>query len=191
MAEWNSSLSQTQMTQGAPSPMPLLEDREYFGCLPSPRLPQYVMNSQMDDCHPNYVGQKDKKKKGHQRATDTINSSWASTRRSLYPELKACLDEPVMENSLGPKPPKHTATRKSQELVSPLKLEPSPSSETARQTGMPCGRMLNQETWNPSPPMLELYLIVPYGPSGQITPLVSELKKQLMYFGVLQVNYSL
>lgn len=178
------------MTQGALSPMALLEDREYFGCLLSPRLPQYVLNSQMDDCHPSYAGQKDKKKKAHQRATDTINSAWASTRRSLYPELKACL-EPVMENSPVPKQPKLTATKKSLELVSPLKLEPSPSSETARQTGIPCGRMLNQETWNPSPPMSEWFLIVPLEQSGQTTPFVLELKKQLQCFGVLQVYFCL
>jgi len=188
MATWEQAQNMTRMDQDALSLMALqFEDRESFGFSRSPTPPPPAMLSQMEHYRMGYAGPKDKKKKEARRATDTINSSWRSARRSLLPQLKECLEPPVMPNSPVPKQPKLTATKKSLESVSPLKLEPSPSREIPKSTGNPSGSQLNRETWNPFPPLYEWSLIVPSGQSDQTIQWRYQLIEMLMSFGVVRV----
>ncbi len=150
----------------------------------------YVNLSQVETSHPNYRSPRARKRK-ESPVTSTGSSVWRSPRRSLLPELLACLEPESMPNSPVPMPQPPTVPKKSQDLPSLSALAPSPFEEIQEQTGMQYGPPPSPEIWTLSQPMSVWFLIVPCEPLGQTTPLVQECYDQLSCFGVLRARANL
>jgi len=182
-SEWPFNPSQTydQMVQDV---------KESFGYSHAPTPTPYVSLSQVETSHPNYRSPQGKRRKATP-VTSTGSSVWRSPRKSLLPQLLACLEEESMPSSPVPKQQPPTAPRKSQDLPSLSALAPSPFEEIREQTGMQYGPPPSPEIWTLSQPMSVWFLIVPCEPSGQTSQLVEECLEQFSCFGVLRVRANL
>jgi hypothetical protein len=184
---WNEVLSR----ECHPYDQMLQDVKEYGGSSHVPTQMPCVSLSQKENYPPNSSMLPARKKKGTPQPLSTGNFAWRSGRRSLLPQLQACLEPEFMPSSPAPKPQLTTVTRNSPEFPSLSNLEPNPFDETQEPIGMPYGPPRSPEISNLSQPMYVWLATVPCDPLGQTTQIVEECQEQFKYFGVLRARANL
>lgn len=134
----------------------LQEDKEFFGCVPSPLAPRTPTPIGQPRFPPGSAGSVVRERLEKLLVMNT-GSSWSpSPRRSLLQDFRNCLDEEVIMNSRDPKPQPNTSGRKRRASKEPnLNLERDHSVGTQEPIGNRSGRMLNPEDLTLFPQMYE------------------------------------
>jgi len=190
MEPWQAQ-KMTQTWNDALSPMDLQDGKEYFGCSPVRIQTPYVNPSQKENYPPNSNMPPANKRKGTPQALSTGNFAWRSSRRSLLPQLQACLEEESTPSCPAQPPQLPTVTNLNQDSPSLLNLGPNPFDETQEPTGTQYGPPPSPGIWTLSQPMSVWCLIVPCALSDPTTPIVEECLEQFSCFGVLRARANL
>lgn len=116
LSEQDSPMSQEgEVASGTDS-----DDKESSGSSPFPPVTKWAEQLNEESSQVEWSGPKGRKRRERTQATNTIKSSWASTRRNLAPRLLACLEEDVMPSSADPPMLKRMSIKKRPGVVSLL-----------------------------------------------------------------------
>lgn len=134
----------------------LQEDKEFFGCVPSPLAPRTPTPVGQPCFPPGSAGSVVRERLEKLLVTNTGNSWSPSPRRCLLQDFRKCLDEEDTTSSVGVKPRRNMSGRKRRASKEPnLNLERDPSVGIQELTGSRSGRMLNPEDLTLFPQMYE------------------------------------
>ena len=140
----------------------LQEDKEFSGCSLSP-LPVPCANvSPPGLSRIASYGFADSWNVENSPTTSITSSLLPSPRRSLLPELLACLEPESTPNSLGRKPRAPMSIKKKRARVNLSNMEQSPSTEALKLIGSQYGPPLSPTIFSPCPRVSEFKVIGPY-----------------------------
>lgn len=165
-----------------------LEDKEFFGCLPSP-----TMNS-LPTSHPAFDGSEDNLSLDQKMDTCIGKSALLSTRKDLLPAFEECLD-PTTANLPSQIKRQTMFGKKTQPFLElDLNWEPNQLTPPIQLTGnvrVTLGKMygtvLDQGNWKTFRPSFELKVTGPYARLRRTMQLLDSLAEPAEFFGVLQV----